>query len=457
MSSSNAHEVTVTIPVVPASTPSTEDLREYGLRPVLIDAAAAHRENMVVYDADGVATVCAAALERYGQAPTMTFRPDRQFPCVRATLDDLNKALSRLANSPRVEGEQSLREAFEVELERYETLAAEAYSAGAFEPDYGTYVVDHHAGNLYLIAPERWHRLALVTSNSKLLTDPDGTLSWADIRVRLEGAVMGFAGVSVGGNILEGWLREARPRVAKLADPDWVELTNFNRGERMSLRHVVGSRARRFDPRNPYDVPRVSKAQYLAYEAHLVDPYLELWVYKDGLDRTNVERFVAGDGASEPPLSVLVEEMDNLDRKIAARETARRHGVDVLMASDFGHRTDLLWNHFRDQPTSRMGRGTSDEDLLRALAATRGGDRTKFFDFAGALCGPDYAGDAFADWVAGRGEQPTGSMPQSGATAMASGALAGKELALHVLGHHRRQESPVRIVYDMLRRRVQEG
>ena len=34
----------------------------------------------------------------------------------------------------------------------------------------------------------------------------------------------------------------------KLADPDRVELTNFNRAERVSLRHLVQSRSQRIDP-----------------------------------------------------------------------------------------------------------------------------------------------------------------------------------------------------------------
>ena len=221
--------------------------------------------------------------------------------------------------------------------------------------DYGTYVIDHARGDLYLVAPERWHKLALVTSNSKLLTDPEGTLTWAEIRRKLEGAVVGFVGLSVGGNLLEGWLREARPRRVKVADPDWVELTNFNRGERMSLRHAVAPRSARFDPANPYDVPRVSKAEYIAYEQQLVDPYLDVDVYTEGVNRENLERFFAG-GDGEPPIDMLVEEMDNLDLKILVRQMARERGIDVIMLSDFGHQAHLWWNPFRDRRDARSPR-----------------------------------------------------------------------------------------------------
>lgn len=424
----------------------------YARQPILLDAATAHTSRFVTYASDTSVTLQFPELSARTGSERAVVPPCRQYPMVRATFDDLGKAISSLSNSPELEGGKTLRQAYEAEVHRYEALVESAAGAGRCEPDYGTYVYDHVQGDLYLIAPERWHRLALVTSNSKLASDPEGRLSWAAIRRKLEGAVVGFAGLSVGSNLLEGWLREARPSRVKLADPDWVELTNLNRGERMSLRHVVQSRAARFDPRNPHETPRLGKAEFAAYEANLVDPYLQVDVYDSGLHRANIERFLLGDGKDEPRLDVLVEEMDHLELKVLVREEARRHRIDVLMLSDFGHQAHMLWNPFRSEPHGPIGYGASDERLRAALDETRSGVRSKVFAFASALCGPDFAEDEFAKWVEGEGEQPTSSLPQSGATAMASGAIGGKELALHVLGH------PVpargRIVYDFRRRSV---
>jgi hypothetical protein len=420
-----------------------------GLRPILLDAEMSHQSGAIRYEDDGT------VLLDHPAVGNVRIPPDQQRPCVRPTFDDLNKALSRLANSPRMDGGRSLRELYDQEVARYEALCAAAYAEGRFEPDYGTYVLDRRTMELYLVAPERWHRLALVTSNSKLLDDSTGTLSWLQIRERLEGAVVGFAGVSVGGNVLEGWLREARPRQVKVADPDWVELTNMNRGERMSLRHAAQNRAARFDVRSPYECNRVSKAAYIAYECQLVDPYTQFFVYDEGLTRTNMEQFLRGDGRSEPPLDVLVEEMDNLELKVTVRLAARAAGVDVLMLSDFGHRVHLLWNIFRGQREGQLGYGAADQQLLAALDAARGGDRQCVFAFIAALCGEGFAADEFEDWMNGKGEQPTGSLPQSGATAMASGAIGGKELALHVLGHA--PPAGHRVIYDLRRRTATSG
>jgi hypothetical protein len=354
-----------------------------------------------------------------------------------------------------VEEGTTLRESYENEVERYEQLAAAAYAEGRFEPDYGSYVFDARQNEIYLIAPEPWHKLALVASNSTLLTDPEWKLAWREVRQRLATAVVGFAGVSVGGNVLEGWLREARPRQIKLADPDWVELTNFNRCERLSLRHMAASRGARFDPRNPYEATRISKAAYVAYESLLVDPYMIIHMYDEGLTRANIDQFLTGDGGKEPKLDVLVEEMDDLELKVIVRESARRHGIDVLMMSDFGHQSHLLWNPFRTRPMSQLGYGATDEDLLTALAKAQCGDRNKVFEYMAAFAGNDFATDEFKSWMDGRGEHPTASLPQSGSTAMASGAIGGKELALHVLGHPLPKDN--RVIYDMMRRTAREG
>jgi hypothetical protein len=431
------------------------DNRQHRLRPLVLDTARAHRDQLIQYHADGSACLRHPEHERLGLAPEIRLGPERHFCGIRATFEDLRKPLSNIANSPIVDGTHTLSQLYQAEFERYEELASAAHAAGAFEPDYGSYVFDRVAGNLYLVAPEPWHRIALVVSNSKIMTDPAGRLSWSEIRRRLEGAVLGFAGASVGGNLLEGWLREARPKCVKLADPDRVELTNFNRCERVSLRHHVGSRSQRSDLRDSRQTPRVSKAEYLAYEQQLVDPYLDVHVYREGLTPDNLQRFLLGDGQSEPPIDILVEEMDNLDLKVEARRQAREHHVDVLMISDVGNMAHAVWNPFREQPTASLSQTGRDEALFAALDAFHAGDRRQVFAVAAHLCGEDFGSGAFGALVRGEGEQVFNGMPQSGATAMASGAIGGKELAMRVLGHH--YPAGNRVAYDLAARRGQEG
>lgn len=421
--------------------------------PLVMSARDAHRNGWVEYRNDARVVLRHQDLLALGLPAEVVVPAEQQFPAIRATFEDLNKALSRLANSPVVEGTTTLRRLYEEELERYESMVQQAHARGDWEPDYGSYVFDYREGRLYLVAPEQWHRLVLVTSNSALSADPDYALSWWQVRERLEGTVVGFAGLSVGGNLLEAWLREARPKRVKIADPDWLELTNFNRCERVSLRHAVASRGVRFDPRNPYDSPRVSKADYLAYEYGLVDPYLQFFVYKEALNQKNAEQFLLGDGAGEPPIDILVEEIDELGMKLSLRDLARKHRIDVFMATDFGHRTHLMWNPFREHGVAPLGVGGNDDKLHAAVVRSKQGLRSATFDFIDQLCRCDFTGDPFEHYLQGKGEQPTASLPQSGSTTMIAGGLGGKELTLRALGH-RRWATTTGVTYDFLSQRV---
>ncbi len=130
------------------------DRRVHSLRPLLLDAALAHGNGWVRYESDTTAVVECEALARVTSQSSMRFGPERQYPAIRATFDDLNKALSSLANSPRAELGKTMRELYDEEVARYEALVSDAQAGGRLEPDYGTWrVIDHARGDLYLVAP----------------------------------------------------------------------------------------------------------------------------------------------------------------------------------------------------------------------------------------------------------------------------------------------------------------
>ena len=93
--------------------------------------------------------------------------------------------------------------------------------------------------------------------------------------------------------------------------------------------------------------------------------------------------------------------------------------------------------------------------MLATLAAIQAGDRSRVFEFVSYLCGDDFRTGTFGAFVRGEAEQTIQGLPQSGATAMASGAIGGKELALRVLGH----DYPLgnRVVYDFAARYGRQG
>jgi tRNA A37 threonylcarbamoyladenosine dehydratase len=419
----------------------SKDYRNYSYKPFIISAKEAHTKKYVQYNANGNVVLMHPSL----LSKKYIIKPQRQFPAIFASFMDLNKSLSRLANSPIAVGKKSLRQHFDDEFAMYREMMKNQ-TKDSWEPDYGTYVFDIREEKLYLILPEFWHRLGLVTNTAHLVQDVEQKMSWIEVKNVLSSAVIGFAGVSVGGNILEGWMREGRPKRVKVADLDWVELTNLNRLERGSLQYLVESRALKRNKKNGYEMMRVKKAELAAYEHHMVDPYAQWYVYSEGINPDTIEQFILGN-KDEPRLDLMVEEMDNFPLKYEVRELCRKHGIPVLMLSDFGHRIQIQLQDFRKNKKLPLGYNITDVELKKRLETVmaNGGDRQDIFTFVKGLCGDDFAKDEFALWVKGEGEQPTSSLPQSGATAQAAGGIGGKIIALYMLGF----QFPDRFIYDL--------
>ncbi|MDE2025862.1 MAG: hypothetical protein KGJ07_05190 [Patescibacteria group bacterium] len=417
----------------------------YSRKPFVIGVKEAHEKKIIVYNEEGIVIFS----HPNGDSPK-TIYPDHQYSLIRPTFDDLNKALSSTANSPLLTGDKSLRNQFEHEKNSYEKLVEEVESRGEWEPEYGTYVFDYITQNLYIIAPQFWHRLGLVTNNSKLMTDPEKKFSWHHVRNIFDNAVIGVVGASVGGNILEGCMREIRPKTAKIADYDWVEITNLNRLERGSLRFLAASKAERMDLKNSFDVTRVSKAEVAAYEQHMLDPYAEWYVYSEGIHEENIQQFLLGN-ENEPRLDILIEECDDLRIKLDLRKQCRKHKIPLLMISDWGHMVEAQFYDYKNNPSLSMGYKTSDETIETQLnTAMESGKREDRFSFIRSLCGPEFEVEEFGMWVRGEGEQPTSSLPQSGSTAMASGGIGGKLVAYYLLGY----TIPQRIIFDFKKYKI---
>lgn len=416
----------------------------HSLEPLVIPAGVAHAEGFVEYEEDGTVVFRHPRLRTATGCESHRVPASQQFPAIFATFMDLAKALSSQANSPRSESNQTLREEFEQEFAGYRGLVEECERAGRWEPDYGSYVYDHVTQRLFLLAPERWHRVALTTSTGTLLRDVTLQKSWREVRSVLENACIGVVGASVGSNVIESLARELRPRRMKVADPDWIELNNLNRLERASLDQLVAPRGSRIQPKNALEMHRYSKAEVAAYLQQRVDPYAEYFVYPAGLDQGNLDAFLLGDG-DEPRLDLLVEEVDDLELKYRIRERCRELRIPVLMMTDFGHQAILHFQDFERRPETPLAFACSDQECKRLLnEAVTSGNREDVFAFIRAFVGPECIRGEFAEWVDGRGEQPTSSLPQSGATAMISGGIAGKCVALHLLGH----ALPARAIYD---------
>lgn len=418
----------------------------YQHQPLVFDAARAHADGTLLYRDDGTVLLTHPSLSESSGSQPISIGPERQYPLVFASMMDLSKALSQSSNSPIAEGDLSLRERFDREFEHYRRLVEKSMAEGQWEPDYGSYVYDRLDHALYLVLPEYWHRIALVTSAGALLQDVERCMTWAEVRRRLDNFVVGVIGASVGGNLVEGVVRELRPRRIKVADPDWVELNNLNRFERGNLFSLGRSRRARADMKNAFDMPRINKAEFVAYTQQLVDPYSEWFVYPEGLGQENLDEFLLGNGNDEPRLDFVVEEADDLPLKMLVRARCRQLKIPVLMLTDFGHAAIAHLQDFKRRSGLPLAYECSDEEASSLL--DRGmttGNRDDIFAFVEKFVGRDCLRGEFFDWVRGEGEQPTSSLPQSGSTAMLSGGIGGKWAALYALGHR----LPERAIYDL--------
>ncbi len=123
------------------------------------------------------------------------------------------------------------------------------------------------------------------------------------------GQTIGVVGQSVGHLVAYTLALEGVCGALRLADFDMIELTNLNRV-----------------PGTLLDIG-VNKAVVAARRIAELDPYLPVEVFEAGITDDNLDTFLDG-------LSIVVEECDSLDIKLAVREGARRHRLPLLMQSN---------------------------------------------------------------------------------------------------------------------------
>lgn len=120
--------------------------------------------------------------------------------------------------------------------------------------------------------------------------------------------VVGVVGQSVGHAVAHTLALEGSCGRLRLADFDTLELTNLNRV-----------------PGTLFDIG-VNKAVVTARRIAELDPYLPVEIVTAPLGEASMDAFLDG-------LTLVVEECDSLDVKLAVREAARRHRLPLIMQS----------------------------------------------------------------------------------------------------------------------------
>ena len=124
-------------------------------------------------------------------------------------------------------------------------------------------------------------------------------------------STIGIGGMSVGSSVAFALVLQGGARHFKLADFDRLALSNTNR-------ILTG-----------VDNLGVLKVELAARKIYEINPYAQIEIFPEGLNKENIEKFFDG-------LDVVIDELDNLAVKYLIREQAKKHGIAVVMAADNG-------------------------------------------------------------------------------------------------------------------------
>lgn len=227
--------------------------------------------------------------------------------------------------------------------------AAHAHLKGIPSAEYGVWVYYPWNFRLVHLLDEAEFALVRTDRNRNKITREEQAI--------LATKKVGVIGLSVGQSVSLTMALERSFGEIRLADFDTLELSNLNRIR--SGVHEMG-------------VPKVINT---AREIAELDPYLMVTIYKEGIDRDNIDAFLTEGGK----LDVLIEECDSVDVKIFARQSAKKLKIPVIMdTSDRGlvdvERFDLepdrplLHGLVQDLPPVPEGRLMTNEEKLPYLA-----------------------------------------------------------------------------------------
>lgn len=176
---------------------------------------------------------------------------------------------------------------------------------------------------------------------------------------------IGIIGLSVGQMIALTIAMERTCDEIRLADFDFIELSNMNR-IRTSVTNIG-----------------VSKAVVAAREIAELDPYINVKIFLEGITENNIDSFLLDDGK----LDLLIEECDGLDVKILSRIKAREYGIPVVMETNDRGMVDI--ERFDLEPNRALLHGLIPENM-GDLTALRNLSNQEKLPLLGAMVGIEH-------------------------------------------------------------------
>lgn len=187
--------------------------------------------------------------------------------------------------------------------------------------------------NAAVRVPEEKIFYQLRTARNRNVIYPEEQMAYRNMRI-------GIAGLSVGSAALSAIVQTGGPKHIKIADPDAIELTNLNR-----MRATLTDLGK-------------NKTDIAALNAWDLDPFAELDLWDAGLTKESLKKFLTENGN----LDVFIDEMDNINLKIASRIACRELGIPVIMATDNGDSVILDVERYDLEPERSLFHGQVSEE-----------------------------------------------------------------------------------------------
>lgn len=252
----------------------------------------------------------------------------------------------------------------------------------------GRWVYFPWSSSLVHILPEADFHLVRTARNKNLINQAE--------QDRFYNSTIGIGGLSVGSTVALAIALEGGAKRLKLADMDRLALSNTNR-------ILTGA-----------DNLGVLKVELAARKIYEINPYAEIELFPEGLNKKNIEKFFDG-------LDIVIDELDDLAVKYLIREQAKKRGMAVVMAADNGDNAVVdIERYDLDKNTpffhGRMGRDISYEMLSRLDKFGIGKMITKHI-------GPENVTERMQESLLEMGKTIV-SWPQLGGAALINGAAA---------------------------------
>ncbi|MBY0451929.1 MAG: hypothetical protein K2P92_02765 [Bdellovibrionaceae bacterium] len=390
-------------------------LEDYRLKPVILSAAEAIENKLIVFSEDG-----SARLNLADQTVSMSL--SEQFDMVLPTIFGLNEALVQ------AEEGQELRRSFEDEFAKFNQL----YDLHGDVRRYGHYVYYPDRQHLVQFAPQFWHKLSLLASNAELVSGPTKK-TWSEARKIFSNSKPVIAGASVGSKIADAVLKVLRPDEMTIADPAVYKLTNANRTD-ISYDDIVYSaglqnKLSEIGEFVPYGMK--NKAVSFSLRAQRIDPFVTMFPFQKGITMGNVEDFVAGG-------DIIIEEVDmsyDMEIKVAIRAEARKQKKLFCMITDLGSWVQWDIRPFNLNSDIPLFLNCSDEKIYSLNKEARE-SKEMFFSFLEGLIDRHFwdSGE-FGATLGGQLPRIVGSMPQLGSTTSVAAGVGAEFIARMLLGH----------------------